>query len=157
MKDQIYRKKLKFVPDFKFNQEVSRVFEDMIQRSIPSYDSFIFDVGQITQWYFDSLAKSSDEYLIYDLGSSTLNSTLAIDDKLKNEKLKIYAVDNSEAMMLKAQAKLNQTHTFAKIQLINKDIREIEFDKHHICLLNFTLQFIQRKNKKIFWTQFTKL
>src|SRR5580704_16598335 len=83
---------------FAFNEDVARVFDDMVRRSVPLYE----EVAQILL----SLAHAycSEGSRIYDIGCST-GSTLLLLSKNLPFSLDLIGIDNSEAMIRRAQAK----------------------------------------------------
>ena len=60
-KDAIYSKPQQQVDDFRFDQSVAEVFPDMIQRSVPGYNTIIDSIGQIAGQY------ATDSSNIYEL------------------------------------------------------------------------------------------
>ena len=78
---------------FSFNEEVTEVFEDMIDRSVPGYRSSLKIIEELGKRYF------KEDTSCYDLGCSLGGSTLSLLRAIKGREGKIYAVDNSKAMI----------------------------------------------------------
>ena len=77
---------------FSFNQEVTEVFEDMIDRSVPGYTTSLNIIQQQTKQFF------KEETNIYDLGCSLGASTIALLNAVHGN-FKIIAIDSSESMI----------------------------------------------------------
>ena len=71
------------IADFRFDADVVKVFDDMVRRSVPGYDSMIQMVGLVARMY------GQDNTNYYDLGSSTgaISLALALNNKNKNNNL----------------------------------------------------------------------
>jgi tRNA (cmo5U34)-methyltransferase len=52
------------VPDFAFNEDVVRVFPDMIKRSVPGYPTIVENLGVLAAQF------AQPNSVLYDLGSS---------------------------------------------------------------------------------------
>ena len=50
-KDKIYAQPKNTIDDFRFNDDIANVFEDMARRSIPGYNLILENVGLITEKY----------------------------------------------------------------------------------------------------------
>jgi len=131
------------ISDFRFDESVVAVFDDMVKRSVPGYEAMIQMVGLIARTY----GKDYTNY--YDLGSSTgaITLALALNNKHKNNKL--IAVDNSPQMVKKCQKNLS-----AKIdnfEIVCADIKDISIENASIVVLNLTLQFVdvEKRSKLI--------
>ena len=62
--DRLFTTPLAQVPDFTFNEDVVRVFPDMIKRSVPGYPAIVENTGVLAAQF--ALANST----LYDLGCS---------------------------------------------------------------------------------------
>jgi len=121
--------------DFSFNHQVADVFTDMITRSVPGYSDLVQNIGILAT----NFAKDHD--VIYDLGCSLGAVSKVISNYLPQSK--IIAIDNSAAMIANCRANLNLTN----IELLEADILKIAFVPHQFAVLNFTLQFIEPKQR----------
>ena len=92
-KDTIYADPLREAGLFTFDENVARVFPDMIKRSVPGYTTIVAMTGLIAQRY------ASPGSRLYDLGCSLGASTLAMRQNLRSEDCRIVGVDNSQAML----------------------------------------------------------
>jgi tRNA (cmo5U34)-methyltransferase len=134
-KDALFADRLSHVGDFRFDNEVARVFPDMIQRSVPGYGSILSLLGEIAATY------ATPNSNIYDLGCSLGASTFAVHDRIPSD-CTIHCVDNSPAMLDRLRAQLQQTPLACRSHLIAADIQEVDISQASLAILNFTLQFI---------------
>lgn len=118
---------------FSFNEEVTQVFEDMINRSVPGYISSLKMTKEITTKLFQ---KDSN---FYDLGCSIGAVTNQVSDIVRTKKGNILAVDNSEAMINYCKSRIKDSH----ISFILDDIKKIEIENASVASLNFVLQFLE--------------
>ena len=72
MQDRLFENKSNHNKPFVFNEEVTRVFDDMISRSVPMYKDILNMITSIIKSYI------KDNSCIYDLGCSTGNTFLNI-------------------------------------------------------------------------------
>ena len=84
MRDDLF-KSHNDIANFRFDESVVKVFDDMVKRSVPGYGSMIQMVGLVARMY----GKDNTNY--YDLGSSTGAITLAI--SLNNNHKNICNID----------------------------------------------------------------
>ena len=127
---------------FTFDEQVATVFDDMINRSVPGYSAIIDMVGQLAHRY------CKNGSIIYDLGCSLGASSLSITRHIEHNDYEIIAIDNSEAMVSRLKADLqNQKGATKQIKVKLEDIRESEIKSASMVILNFTLQFINVKDR----------
>ena len=134
MRDQLFDNQID-IADFRFDANVVKVFDDMVRRSVPGYDSMIQMIGLIARMY----GQENTNY--YDLGSSTgaISLSIALNNKHKNNQF--FAIDNSEDMI--NQCKKNLNNKVNNLQTICADINQINIQNASIVVLNLTLQFIR--------------
>jgi len=138
MRDSIYRGVMGEVPAFAFDEEVTRVFADMILRSVPGYQATLSAAGALAQ----RLAGNGDR--IYELGCSRGAALLSMDRAIPSEiDVELVGVDTSSAMLNACRADLIDNHRAQhKVTLIEEDLRTVEMSSAALIVLNFTLQFI---------------
>ena len=124
---------------FSFDADVSRVFEDMIQRSVPGYGLTLQMISVIAGLYTQENSK------LYDLGCSLGASTLALAHGVKVGGSQIIGVDNSQAMLDKCADNIASSPVPVKLQ--NDDIQNIAIEDASVVVLNFTLQFITKDER----------
>jgi tRNA (cmo5U34)-methyltransferase len=123
------------IADFRFDDTVVAVFDDMVRRSVPGYEAMIQTIGLLVQTY------GQDNTNYYDLGASTGATTLALALNNKSKNNKFIAVDNSQEMA--KQCKENLTSKIDNLTVICSDINDINIENASIVVLNLTLQFIE--------------
>ena len=133
MRDNLFNKQTD-IADFRFDQEVVKVFDDMVRRSVPGYDSMIQMIGLIARMY------GQDNTNYYDLGSSTGAITLSIAMNNKSKNNQFFAIDNSKEMV--EQCEKNLHNKVDNLQAICDDINQVKINSASIVVLNLTLQFI---------------
>jgi len=138
MRDKLFEANID-IADFRFDKGVVEVFDDMVRRSVPGYDSMIQMIGLIARMY------GQDNTNYYDLGSSTGAISLAIALNNKNQNNQFFAIDNSEEMVKKCQQNLERK--IDNLHAICADINEINIQNASIVVLNLTLQFIDVKER----------
>lgn len=135
-RDNLFARPLGKVPKFVFDRSVVDIFPDMIQRSVPGYQTIINHTGELADRFVQQ-----DSH-IYDLGCSLGASTLAIRERIEGRNARIFAVDNSQAMLDKLATILQTQPSDTNTQLITSDICEIQITNASLVVLNFTLQFV---------------
>lgn len=141
-KDTIYAEAHEAVGAFQFDESVVAVFPDMIQRSVPGYQTILTGIGELTETY--AQADSN----LYDLGCSLGAATLTMRRKLKQPNCKIIAIDNSEAMIKRAGEYLHAYHSEIPVELHCTDINEVGIENASVVVINFTLQFIDPEQRE---------
>ena len=121
---------------FSFDENVARVFDDMISRSIPLYADVQRSVPVLAQLL------DHDTIKVVDLGCSTGTSLIHLARSLPDRQLELIGVDNSESMLEKCREKTEALHLKEQIQTYCGDIRTFEFEQASIVLMNYTLQFV---------------
>ncbi len=126
---------------FRFNENVARVFPDMLRRSIPGYAASIEAIGSLAARYVRAGTNC------YDLGCSLGAATLAMRQGIREPACRIVAVDSAPAMIARcreviaADDRLNGPET--DVDVVEGDIRDISFVNASMVVLNYTLQFIE--------------
>ena len=133
MRDNLFNKQSD-IADFRFDQDVVKVFDDMVRRSVPGYDSMIQMIGLIARMY------GQDNTNYYDLGASTGAITLSIALNNKSKNNQFFAIDNSKEMV--EQCEKNLHNKVDNLQAICDDINQVKINSASIVVLNLTLQFI---------------
>lgn len=140
IKDSLYSQPLGQINSFAFDDNVAQVFPDMIQRSVPGYQTMIAAIGLLAGRF----AKQNS--ICYDLGCSLGAASFSMRQNIHVENCKIIAVDNSSAMLTKFESILTPNKT--PIELHCADIRAVEIKNASIVVLNFTLQFLPVEDRK---------
>lgn len=142
-KDDIYTSDLP--GDFQFNSQVAEVFTDMINRSVPCYPAILRNLPLIARRYIQ------DNSNVYDLGCSLGAVTFALRSALTNSYKKtnvnFIAVDNSQAMIERAQLKLSAYSSDYKTDFILDDITQVNIENASLVVMNFVLQFLKPEQR----------
>lgn len=133
--DAIYANPLKEVGDFSFDEQVTRVFPDMIKRSVPGYEIILSHIGSLAQTFARPGGRC------YDLGCSLGAATLSLRHRIPEDNT-IIAVDNSAPMIARCQTVIERDTAKPQVELRCEDIQDVEIAQADVVLLNFTLQFI---------------
>ena len=143
--DRIYATPQPQVSDFAFNEDVVRVFPDMIKRSVPGYPTIVENLGVLAAQF------AQPGSALYDLGCSLGAVTQAMRRHVKSEGCRVIGVDNSAAMVARCHEYLHaQDSMFQELlpyELIEGDILAIDFQPASVVALNFTLQFIEPERR----------
>ena len=129
--------------NFRFDENVARVFPDMIRRSVPGYGHIIGLSGLIAKRY------AMPNTVLYDLGCSLGATTRSMAQKVTEPGCEIIAVDSSQAMLSNAKKEVaSELNERFPIHWLNADITKIDFVPCSVVALNFTLQFIPLEKRE---------
>ncbi len=138
--DQIFSQKRNFISNFKFDENVARVFDDMVQRSVPFYDEIHKIICDLVPKY---LRNDHDTFL--DLGCSTGTTITIVDHFLKahtnSPNINFVGVDNSGPMLKICEEKFLK-HQVLNAKLYEMSLPELPAIKSKMVVMNYTLQFI---------------
>lgn len=140
--DDIYRQQLRNIEDFAFDKNVSAVFEDMIDRSVPGYRTLIANIGPIAKYFLQS------DTNCYDLGCSHGAATLSIYNAISDRSIQFLAIDNAPAMIEKCRQNISKQQASASIRTQLSDIQDIKIENASFVLLNLTLQFVPLEQRQ---------
>lgn len=144
-RDTVYQNPLAELTDFSFDQQVANVFEDMINRSVPSYAGIVHRLTYLAKKF------GQDNSACYDLGCSLGASTLAMRKGLEHKKnVQLFSIDTSPEMLKRAQQFIEQDIHQTPVTLLQKDIRNSTINNASMVVLNFTLQFLPCKDRDQF-------
>jgi tRNA (cmo5U34)-methyltransferase len=147
--DQVFAEPRPRVDDFSFNKEVTAVFDDMLDRSVPFYQEIQRQVAELA---VDFAQPGTN---VYDLGCSTANSFLNIDRVMRagnngdtaaagHGEIKFIGVDASTEMLAKARAKLAAAGFTRPFELQQGDLNAgVEVANASVAMLVLTLQFVR--------------
>ena len=143
-RDTIYADPLSDTGLFTFDDNVARVFPDMIKRSVPGYSTIIAMTGLLAGRY------ASPGSNLYDLGCSLGAVALAMQAAVRTPGTRIIAVDNSPEMIRRLEEILDQPQQpeGPPVEAVRQDILETEISNASVAVLNFTLQFIDPERRQ---------
>jgi tRNA (cmo5U34)-methyltransferase len=134
-RDNIYQTEQKVAP-FKFDEKVAAVFPDMIQRSVPGYETIIEGIQHLAQQVVQ------DNSNCFDLGCSWGAASLAMSHGIQANHCRIIAIDNSPAMVERCRLFVEAYHHQTPIEVVCGDLQDQAIEQASMVVLNFTLQFI---------------
>lgn len=147
-KDDIFASPLSRAGDFRFDDAVANVFDDMVTRSVPFYEEIQHMIVDL------ALKLAHDSAVIYDLGCSTGTTLLLLVARLKNGNLpqtaiRLVGVDSSEAMLTRAEAKRLLVKPDCQVDWRVRDLSDgLEDSPVDIFIMNLTLQFLRPLNRE---------
>lgn len=145
MKDKLFNTENSFGPGgFVFDARVSEVFDDMVNRSVPGYQTIQLLTADLAN-------RLHGGHPIYDLGCSTGNTLIAIIKRSTNQKLKLVGIDNSPDMLEICEKKIQPFLKNHEVVLENTEISSLQKLSHGpagVIILNLVLQFIRPIERK---------
>ncbi|MFM2138148.1 MAG: carboxy-S-adenosyl-L-methionine synthase CmoA [Bacteroidota bacterium] len=141
-KDEVFRDEIRKASDFKFGEHVAKVFDDMVNRSVPYY-------GEIQRMMAEQAASHAAEgSFVYDLGCST-GTTLIGMDTLVDPAIRFIGMDESAEMLDKCRSKL-ETHGIRRpYELRCTDLSQgVTIENASVVVLCLTLQFVRPINRE---------
>lgn len=136
-RDEKYRAFKGPVADFDFDEDTARVFDDMLDRSVPRYQEIQRMLGTL------AAAFSMPQSRLYDLGCSTGNSLIAFDQQVP-QGVTLIGIDASSAMLARARQKLEALSLRHPFDLLAADLEsEFPLEQASVVVLNLTLQFVR--------------
>jgi len=120
---------------FAFNEDVVRVFDDMVSRSVPLYKEVVACAVQWATSYYQPGTK------IVDVGCST-GTFLELLGRFLKQPATLVGIDNSPAMLSKAREKLSPLEAVHTVDLICESAENCRFENSSIVVMNYTLQFL---------------
>ena len=136
--DNIFATRRATTTGFRFDEQVVRVFPDMISRSVPGYELVVPMIGMLARRYAQAGSN------IYDLGCSLGAASLAIAMSAKEKDINIIALDNSEAMVERCRQVVSESNLAIPVDVRLEDLQDAKIENASVVVLNFTLQFVDR-------------
>ena len=124
--------------DFVFDDKVASMFDDMVSRSVPLYDETrVTALSLATQF----LQPGSN---VYDIGCSTATLLIDFSQLIDDPSIKLIGLDNAEAMIDQATAKVKQANLSDRIELrLGNAEQALGMKNASVVFMNYTLQFIR--------------
>ena len=141
-RDAIFSTPLDRVARFSFDERVVACFPDMIRRSVPGYGQVLGMLGLIAGRHLRHGAR------VYDLGCSLGAGGLALAGQLPPDAFRYVGVDLSPAMVTQARETLAAECPDHAMEVLEGDIRSLEYAPAGMILLNFTLQFLPPEDRE---------
>mgnify|MGYP001236860925 CR=1 FL=1 len=137
-KDRFFKDNIK-PNDFRFNEKVANIFDDMISRSVPFYQ----ETQQMTLSLATRFAQKKTK--IYDIGCSTGNVLKGLYTMIPDNSIELIGIDNSPAMLDQSRGKLAtiEKGTEKRIKLVFANIsKKVQVENASVVIMNYTLQFV---------------
>lgn len=141
-RDRIYAVPQLNVAGFRFDDQVVAVFPDMIQRSVPGYETIVAMTGTLAGQYLQPDTRC------YDLGCSLGASLLSVRNAIGDRACTLIGVDNSPAMVERCRQIMATQPTGAPTHIHCADITDFPLENASLAVLNFTLQFVAREQRE---------
>jgi tRNA (cmo5U34)-methyltransferase len=141
--DRLFAKSRAETTGFRFDEQVVRVFPDMIARSVPGYELVVPMIGMLARRYAQS------DSLIFDLGCSLGAASLAMSRAIRVSGAEIIAVDNSIAMVEKCRTIVAENNGYVPVDVRLQSILDTPIENASVVVLNFTLQFLERAQREV--------
>lgn len=140
--DRIFKQHAPETGAFQFDENVAKVFDDMVARSIPLYAD--------VQRAIPALVQNLDHQplRIVDLGCSTGTSLIHLARSITDRPLELIGVDNSQAMLDKLHEKVRALEIEQSVETTCADIESFEFENASVVLMNYTLQFLEPEKRQ---------
>ena len=136
-KDEVFRDEIEKASDFKFGENVAKVFDDMVNRSVPYYGEIQRMMAELAT---DHAKEGSD---VYDLGCSTGTTMIGM-DTMVNQSIRFIGVDDSQEMLDKCKSKLMELGFSRDYELRCADLGQgIKVENASVVVLCLTLQFVR--------------
>lgn len=136
--DNIYSNPRSRVSPFEFNENVVRVFDDMLQRSVPLYRETLLRQAQIAARYHIKNSR------IYDLGCSHGNFGITLHQLMQKRSFELVGIDPSAPMLERYRQRLDAMDLAAgqKFTLLQQPAQEVSYAPCSVVVANLTLQFM---------------
>ncbi len=135
VQDRLYAEPRATLGSFCFDEQVARVFTDMINRSVPGYAALLPLLGVLAGHYAQPASRC------YDLGCALGAASLVLAGHLPPD-CRIVAVDNAPAMLAACRTQLARAGLADRIETHCQDLQSVPIVDASVVVLNFTLQFI---------------
>ena len=135
--DQVFTDPKSGNEDFRFGEKVVKVFDDMVERSVPFYTEIQRMISEIAK---DFAAPNTN---VYDLGCSTGNTLLGLDAGL-DPSVSFIGIDSSGEMVEKCEAKFKEHGMKRRFEIQHGDLNNgVRIENASVVIMCLTLQFIR--------------
>ena len=136
-KDEFFKENLEKASDFKFSSKVAKVFDDMVNRSVPYYDEMQRMIAEIAADHFIEGTN------VYDLGCSTGTTMIMMNETIPST-VRFVGVDDSRDMLIKCESKLREVGFTRPYDLQVADLNQsVKVENASVVVLCLTLQFVR--------------
>lgn len=135
-RDEIFRNQSS-IDDFKFTKEVSDVFDDMLERSVPFYREIVRMIAELSETFYQK------DTVIYDLGASTGNILQEISAQMGEKAFRYTGIDNSASMVEQASSRDYSLSGGQSADFVEGDIADYNYKNASVIISAFTFQFLR--------------
>ncbi len=140
--DNIFQTKIDNSTDFTFDERVTKVFDDMVVRSVPFY----LEVQRMMAELALNYAQPGTN--IYDLGCST-GTTFITMDGILDKSIGFCGIDDSKEMLLQCKKNIEAAGITRPVELFTGDLNKpVEIKNASAVVLSLTLQFVRPLKRK---------
>jgi tRNA (cmo5U34)-methyltransferase len=149
-RDELFRGSSAPSHDFTFDDEVAKVFDDMVTRSVPFYSEQQDMAREIAAKFW------VPESAIYDLGCSTATTLANLASDLPDAK-RLVGIDSSASMLAQARETVRESGCSERVELILADLNgalaDVPLTNASVVTMFWTLQFIRplRRDAVVAW------
>lgn len=140
--DRVFEKEFEKVKAFAFDEQVANVFSDMIQRSVPGYDTILRSIAMFCMKY------AQNGSYIYDLGCSLGAVAITAAEATQDRNCQIVGIDTSDAMIERCRQIVQERGLSQRVQIYKDDITVFPLKNASVIVSNFTIQFIPQKQRQ---------
>ena len=136
-KDEVFKAEIEKASDFKFGANVAKVFDDMVNRSVPYYN-------EIQRMMAELVADHAKEgSFVYDLGCSTGTTMIGMNTMVSPD-IRFIGIDDSQEMLDKCRSKLTEIGFSREYELQCADLNKgVKINNASVVVLCLTLQFVR--------------
>ena len=136
-KDEVFKEEIEKASDFKFGANVAKVFDDMVNRSVPFYGEIQRMMAELAA---DHAKMGTD---VYDLGCSTGTTMIGM-NTMVNQAIRFIGIDDSQEMLDKCKSKLLEIGFSRNYELRCADLNQgVKINNASVIVLCLTLQFVR--------------
>lgn len=128
--------------DFRFDESTARVFDDMLERSVPFYA----EMQRMTVELAQRFAQPGTS--VVDLGCSTGTTLAQLAAAIDDPSVRLVGLDASQPMLTRARARLQKAGALDRCDLLAADLNDdFPLGEPSVVILNWTLQFVRPLNR----------
>lgn len=136
-KDEVFKAEIEKASDFKFGANVAKVFDDMVNRSVPYYNEIQRMMAELAA---DHAKEGS---FVYDLGCSTGTTMIGMNTMVSPD-IRFIGIDDSQEMLDKCRSKLTEIGFSREYELQCADLNKgVKINNASVVVLCLTLQFVR--------------
>lgn len=140
--DKLFAAQMQEVSDFTFDTATAKVFDDMVERSVPLYTELQRMMAELSIQFLQHGS------VMYDLGCATGSTMKAVAQSCTDTSVRFIGIDNSEAMLQKAGDNLRSAGVMDKCELRIADLTgSIDLSDASVVIMAWTLQFVRPFNR----------